>query len=725
MGTESRTPSRRVAASLTLTSGVAALLVALASLAPGAGALELLDNPDFEDGSTGWNLSGGSAEPVDSPAISGRALHLSGSSRVTVRQMPGAIAGAAYHGTIYVAAAGSTATATLTLAFSDAGFIPIGLPMVTNAAVTPGAFLALSVAGNAPPGAEYATFSVAVSSSSGPLSAFVDAASLEQGTPPPTDTPTTAPTATPTAEATATITATAATPTAGTSATPTATASSATGTAAATATATRSPTPTKTPRPTSTPKATKTPTPRAATKTPKPTPTGTATATPADGAADSGFGGLLANGDFEIDGGGFPAHWSKFGGTMTLSDDAYEGNHAAALTSTTTSTKWLHQVAAVDGGSWYIATGFSRSTGGGSTSLRVSWYASADGSGSAIDVAESNIVAAPEWSPLSTGAIQAPEGARSARVRLTFIPESADPATALFDNVAFSATDEPVAAPPPPVADTPAPSTVAGVSPTHRAAASPLTTPATGIVDAEKTPTAPGSTGLRLSEVLSDPEQSGRDSAFEWVEIFNTGTTPVDTAGWKIADSKSSDTLPARTIPAGGYAVITGKSVSLPATVVVVPVADGEIGGGLNNGGDAIHLIAPDGTEVDAMSFGDNLSVFQPAPVAPPASRSLGVRDARGESDAANWQITDKPTPGGPNSFPAAAASASTTAATVQPTPGAGITTAAVRERSRPSSDTLVWAGGLAVAIVAACAGAGIRFRRRILVLARKARHGR
>ena len=721
MGTESRTPSRRVAASLTLTSGVAALLVALASLAPGAGALELLDNPDFEDGSAGWNLSGGSAEPVDSPAISGRALHLSGPGRVTIRQMPGAIAGAAYHGTIYVAAEGGTATGTLTLSFSDAGFIPLGLPMVTTVAAAPGAFVALSVAGDAPPGAEYATFSVAVSSSSGSLSAFVDAASLEQGTPPPTATPTIAPTATPTAEATAASTVNPATATAGTSATPTATASSATRTAAATTTATRSPTPTKTPRPTSTPKATKTPTPRAATKTPKPTPTGTATATPEDGAADSGFGGLLANGDFEIDGGGFPAHWSKFGGTMTLSDDAYEGNHAAALTSTTTSTKWLHQVAAVDGGSWYMASGFSRSTGGGSTSLRVSWYASADGSGSAIEVAESNIVASSEWSPLSTGAIQAPGGARSARVRLTFIPESADPATAFFDNVAFSATDEPAAAPPPPVADTPAPSTVAGVSPTSRA----VTTPATGIVDAEKTPTVPGSTSLRLSEVLSDPEQSGRDSAFEWVEIFNTGTTPVDTADWKIADSKSSDTLPARIIPAGGYAVITGRSVSLPATVVVVPVADGEIGGGLNNGGDAIHLVAPDGTEVDAMSFGDNLSVFQPAPVAPPAGRSLGVRDARGESDAANWQITDQPTPGRPNSFSSAAAKASTTAATVLPTPGAGITTAAVRERSRASSDTLVWAGGLAVAIVAAGAGAGIRFRRRILVLARKARHGR
>ncbi|MFN8508906.1 MAG: hypothetical protein U0547_15255 [Dehalococcoidia bacterium] len=51
--------------------------------------------------------------------------------------------------------------------------------------------------------------------------------------------------------------------------------------------------------------------------------------------------------------------------------------------------------------------------------------------------------------------------------------------------------------------------------------------------------------------------------------------------------------------------------------MLVVRVPDGAIGRGINNGGDVLRLAAPDGREVDAISFGDNGEEFSPPPPAP------------------------------------------------------------------------------------------------------------
>jgi hypothetical protein len=82
-----------------------------------------------------------------------------------------------------------------------------------------------------------------------------------------------------------------------------------------------------------------------------------------------------------------------------------------------------------------------------------------------------------------------------------------------------------------------------------------------------------------------------------------------------------------------------------------VRVPDGEIGNGLNNGGDVIRLFAPDGSEIDAVSFGDNISVFDPAPAAPPTGRTLGLRFAGSDPDPLNWAVTEHSTPGEANVF--------------------------------------------------------------------------
>jgi hypothetical protein len=89
--------------------------------------------------------------------------------------------------------------------------------------------------------------------------------------------------------------------------------------------------------------------------------------------------------------------------------------------------------------------------------LRVSWYASADGSGGQLSTADSPPLTAdsPRFVALDTGAVQAPAEARSARVRLLLRPVSGAPATVYFDDVSFRETGAP------PGEGAPAPSGVA------------------------------------------------------------------------------------------------------------------------------------------------------------------------------------------------------------------------------------------------------------------------
>ena len=79
--------------------------------------------------------------------------------------------------------------------------------------------------------------------------------------------------------------------------------------------------------------------------------------------------------------------------------------------------------------------------------LRVSWYASADGSGSQLSTVDSSALAedSPEFVALDTGPVRAPPEARSAKVRLLLRPTSATPVVVYFDDVRFEATAAPPA----------------------------------------------------------------------------------------------------------------------------------------------------------------------------------------------------------------------------------------------------------------------------------------
>jgi hypothetical protein len=380
-----------------------------------------------------------------------------------------------------------------------------------------------------------------------------------------------------------------------------------------------------------------------------------------------GAGGLLANGDFEILANDQPAGWSKVGGDIFASPNARSGMYAGMLLSHTDSTKWLYQAVPVAGGRWYAFDAWGkRETGDGEFFLRLSWYASSDGSGTTLSQADSlNTSSSTAWTYLETGPVQAPPAARSVRAR--FMVRPAAPVSISFDDARLFEVPPPAATPPP--APQPTATTPSVTNPTAQ--------PGSGAQPAVTGPSGAGSVGgpaarfagafagsvsLRINEVMPNPAEEP-DNRHEWVELFNFGDTPVELGGWVIEDAQNGDVLPGATVAPGGYLVVAGGDYVAPDGVPVVRVADGRIGFGLNNGGDVVRLRDPSGATVDEISYGENTAVFAEPPPAPSTGETIGL-------GTGGWHLTLRPTPGQPNEFalteePPAATSPSPTRAAV------------------------------------------------------------
>jgi hypothetical protein len=192
----------------------------------------------------------------------------------------------------------------------------------------------------------------------------------------------------------------------------------------------------------------------------------------------------LTNGSFEAtDTDGLPLGWRKFGGEMTTTIAQHtDGLLALEFRSETTSTKWVYQTVLVTGGEYYSALADALPGDGVETAfIRISWYASVDGSGASLGSADSPPATAdPVFTRLDTGAVQAPDKAMTARVRLMLRPESDAPATAYFDDVEFAdaPAPTPTLTPSPTGSPSPTPTATAIPSPTPSLAPSSTHTPA-------------------------------------------------------------------------------------------------------------------------------------------------------------------------------------------------------------------------------------------------------
>lgn len=139
------------------------------------------------------------------------------------------------------------------------------------------------------------------------------------------------------------------------------------------------------------------------------------------------------------------------------------------------------------------------------------------------------------------------------------------------------------------------------------------------VIEAQNQPPAPPPTPnpattatIRLSEFMPNPSEGS-----EWVELFNYGSSIYDVIDWKIDDEpgkSSPSTLDENTlISPGQYKVF-------------------QISNKLNNSGDTLRLLKPDGSEFEKVDFGSS------------TKDTSFARDSGGK-----WGETLTPTPGSAN----------------------------------------------------------------------------
>jgi hypothetical protein len=140
----------------------------------------------------------------------------------------------------------------------------------------------------------------------------------------------------------------------------------------------------------------------------------------------------------------------------------------------------------------------------------------------------------------------------------------------------------------------------------------------------------------------------GTDADFEFIELFNQGTTTIDISGWEITGFEYA--FPAlSSIAPCEYIIMTANAASYTGNgyqvfETAVPTA------GLNNTGELVTLLDDLGNVID----GVNYSSSAPWPTGPNGTcTTLELVNANTDNgDSANWQesLVDNGTPGAPNS---------------------------------------------------------------------------
>ena len=95
--------------------------------------------------------------------------------------------------------------------------------------------------------------------------------------------------------------------------------------------------------------------------------------------------------------------------------------------------------------------------------------------------------------------------------------------------------------------------------------------------------------GILINEILPSPE--GADEENEWIELYNSNNSEVDISGWKLKDTVGTPKI--FTIP-DGTKIAAQETIAFwrPETKIT-----------LNNDGDGVVLLKPDGEAADSVSF--------------------------------------------------------------------------------------------------------------------------
>lgn len=122
----------------------------------------------------------------------------------------------------------------------------------------------------------------------------------------------------------------------------------------------------------------------------------------------------------------------------------------------------------------------------------------------------------------------------------------------------------------------------------------------------EKTP-------VVINEIFYDPPQSGTDSDYEWIELYNNTSEEITLINWTISDAQGTDIIPELIIPPESFAIVAAKEKFKenynPEGLNIVYL-NGAIGNGLSNNGDRLILKNNNGEVIDQLSYGSDRSLI-------------------------------------------------------------------------------------------------------------------
>lgn len=138
----------------------------------------------------------------------------------------------------------------------------------------------------------------------------------------------------------------------------------------------------------------------------------------------------------------------------------------------------------------------------------------------------------------------------------------------------------------------------------------------------------------------------------EWIELYNPNNFAISLKDWTITDNSTVRTIHAdKSIPANGFAFLeksnsTSGYWSVPAGVEIIELGQ-KIGNGLDNGGDRVILKNPSANIIDQLSYGDDVSILNPAVTGVVQGHSIGRSPLGHDTDsAADFVDQASPTPG-------------------------------------------------------------------------------
>ncbi|MBC7242569.1 MAG: lamin tail domain-containing protein [Anaerolineae bacterium] len=345
-------------------------------------------------------------------------------------------------------------------------------------------------------------------------------------------------------------------------------------------------------------------------------------------------GNLLTNPDFEAG----KLGWVSLAGSFEVVSSPVHGGAGAAKVRGTIA----QYVDSVYAGAGYTFTAWAVKNDPAVSSVRlVLDWKDAGGNSLRRDASSPLSTNSPDYRPLTLGPVTAPAGAK----RVQAILESAGSGYSYFDDAALDMTSPP---PTPTATPTATATSQPAPSPTRTATSTPTPPPT-------PTPTALPAGALTINELAYQPApSSGTPEAHrEWAELYNALPISLDLRNFRLSDGEDTDTLPAFVLPSGGFVVIVGSRQAFLADYpgfagLLIELGDAELGNGLNNAGDALILRDPVGRPVDALSYGDDASVFAtPCPLVA-AGHSLEREPAGWDTDRADDFVErETPSPGG------------------------------------------------------------------------------